>query len=200
MNIEKIESIEQIECDSLLYDIEVDGTHCFFANDILVHNSSSTFYLRDGEFGVCSRNIDLLETESNSFWKVARDLKIEEILSKYDENISIQGELIGEGIQKNKYKIHGQTVRFFNLFDIDDHGRVPFHSFKEFFEREGLKTVPIIDEDFQFPDTIDEMLVHVQGKSELNPQMEREGSVFRSHDGTISFKVINNKFLIKNSD
>ena len=39
--IEDIESIEQVEDfnDEYVYDIEVDDTHTFFANDILVHNS-----------------------------------------------------------------------------------------------------------------------------------------------------------------
>jgi len=39
--------------------------------------SSSTFYIKDGEFGVCSRNLELKESEDNTFWKVARDLDLE---------------------------------------------------------------------------------------------------------------------------
>ena len=40
-NIEDIEIIEQLEDfeDEYVYDLEVDETHTFFANDILVHNS-----------------------------------------------------------------------------------------------------------------------------------------------------------------
>jgi hypothetical protein len=35
-------------------------------------------------------------------------------------------------------------------------------------------------------------------KSVLNPNFDREGVVIRSLDRTISFKVISNKFLLKN--
>ena len=61
-------------------------------------DSSATFYLNDGVFGVCSRNLDLEETEGNTFWKVARELKLEEKLRENGQNLAIQGELIGEGI------------------------------------------------------------------------------------------------------
>jgi RNA ligase (TIGR02306 family) len=40
-----------------------------------VDGSSMTVYYNNGEFGVCSRNLDLKETEKNSFWKVARKLE-----------------------------------------------------------------------------------------------------------------------------
>jgi hypothetical protein len=42
------------------------------------------------------------------------------------------------------------------------------------------------------------MLKYAEGKSELNSDTEREGVVVRSVDGTISFKAISNKFLLKN--
>jgi RNA ligase (TIGR02306 family) len=33
--------------------------------------SSCTIYWNEDKFGVCSRNLDLTESESNSFWKIA---------------------------------------------------------------------------------------------------------------------------------
>ena len=54
---------------------------------------------------LCSRNLELLESEGNTFWKVARELKLEELLGTFDNNLCLQGELIGEGIQGNPYKI-----------------------------------------------------------------------------------------------
>ncbi|MFK7932768.1 MAG: RNA ligase (ATP) [Saprospiraceae bacterium] len=47
------------------------GEMCFVTEKL--DGSSVTYYLNNDEFGVCSRNLDLLETESNSFWKVARE-------------------------------------------------------------------------------------------------------------------------------
>jgi RNA ligase (TIGR02306 family) len=158
--------------------------------------SSATFYFRNGEFGVCSRNLELLETPDNTFWKVARDLKIEEKLGTLDDNICLQGELIGEGIQGNQYKIKGQTVRFFNAYNIDTRTYLPLDSFKNLMNELDLEMVPILSEDFKFSSTIDELLKYAEEKSQLNPEFDREGVVIRSHDRTISFKVISNKFLL----
>lgn len=158
--------------------------------------SSATFYFRNGEFGVCSRNLELLETPDNTFWKVARDLKIEEKLGTLDDNICLQGELIGEGIQGNPYKIKGQTVRFFNAYNIDTKTYLSLYELKNLMKELDLKMVPILTEDFKFSSTIDELLKYAEEKSQLNPEFDREGVVIRSHDRTISFKVISNKFLL----
>jgi RNA ligase (TIGR02306 family) len=158
--------------------------------------SSATFYYKDGVFGVCSRNLELLETEGNTFWKVARELDLENKMRDFGVNISLQGELIGEGIQGNPYKIKGQTVKFFNLFDIDLH---VYHSLAHL-DRAlgimGLKMVPIVDEFFNLPETMEELLKYAEDKSVLNSNFDREGVVIRSNDRTISFKVISNKFLL----
>ena len=158
--------------------------------------SSATFYYKDGVFGVCSRNLELIETEGNTFWKVARELDLENKMRDFGVNISLQGELIGEGIQGNPYKIKGQTVRFFNLFDID---LQVYHSLAHL-DRAlgvmGLKMVPIVDEFFELPDTIEKLLQYAEDKSVLNSNFDREGVVIRSNDRTISFKVISNKFLL----
>jgi len=158
--------------------------------------SSATFYYKDGVFGVCSRNLELLETEDNTFWKVARELDLENKMKDFGVNISLQGELIGEGIQGNPYKIKGQTVKFFNLFDID---LQVYHSLAHL-DRAlgimGLKMVPIVDEFFKLPETIETLLKYADNKSILNPKFDREGIVIRNLDRTISFKVISNKFLL----
>lgn len=69
--------------------------------------SSATFYLdADDVFHVCSRNLDLKEDEANSFWKVARKFNIEDIMRRnFMKGMAIQGEMIGEGIQGNQYKV-----------------------------------------------------------------------------------------------
>jgi RNA ligase (TIGR02306 family) len=158
--------------------------------------SSATFYYKDGVFGVCSRNLELIETEGNTFWKVARELDLENKMRDFGVNISLQGELIGEGVQGNPYKIKGQTVKFFNLFDID---LQVYHSLAHL-DRAlgimGIKMVPIVDEFFVLPDTIEELLKYAEDKSVLNSKFDREGVVIRSNDRTISFKVISNKFLL----
>jgi RNA ligase (TIGR02306 family) len=158
--------------------------------------SSATFYYKDGVFGVCSRNLELLETEGNTFWKVARELDLENKMKNFGVNISLQGELIGEGVQGNPYKIKGQTVKFFNLFDIDSQEYQSLAHLGRALGIMGLKMVPIVDEFFVLPDTIEELLKYAEDKSVLNTNFDREGVVIRSNDRTISFKVISNKFLL----
>lgn len=158
--------------------------------------SSATFYLRDGEFGVCSRNLNLIETEGNTFWKVARELQLEEKLTAYGRNLALQGELIGEGIQGNPYKIKGHTVKFFNIFDIDTQEFYGLPMFLATMEHTlKLETVPILG-GFQLPETIEEVLKIAEEKSVLNPDFNREGIVIRSMDRKISFKAISNLFLL----
>ena len=169
--------------------------HKFYVTEKL-DGSSATIYSKDGVFGVCSRNLELLETEGNTFWKVARELKLEEWLTSQDVNYSIQGELIGESIQGNPYKIKGQTVGFFNAFNIDTQEYLGLEEFEKLISSMGIKSVPILDREFTLPDTIDELLTYADEKSVLNSNFDREGVVIRSLDRKISFKVISNKFLL----
>jgi len=171
--------------------------HQFYVTEKL-DGSSATYYVKDGEFGVCSRNLELLETEGNTFWKVARELDLENKMKSIGKNISLQGELIGEGIQGNPYNIKGHTVKFFTGFEIDKYRRVPFMEMVVMLMDLDLQYVPVLNQQFGFslPDTVEGMLEYAQGKSALNDKKEREGVVVRSMDGTISFKAISNKFLL----
>jgi RNA ligase (TIGR02306 family) len=158
--------------------------------------SSVTYYVKDEVFGVCSRNLDLLEDENNSMWKFATETGLRDRMVKLSKNIAIQGEIIGEGIQGNPYKIIGQTIKFFNGFDIDKYEYLPLDMFIELIKYIEMETVPILDLEFNLPDTVDELILFADSKSVLNNMFDREGIVIRSHDRKISFKVISNKFLL----
>jgi len=173
---------------------KLTSVHQFYMTEKL-DGSSATFYMNEGEFGVCSRNLELLETEGNTFWKVARELDLENKL-KDKGNICLQGELIGEGIQGNPYKIKGQTVHFFNAFDIDKQARLGINEFLVLLDDMELSSVPILDVAMLLPETVTGMLELAEGKSRLNNNAEREGVVVHSLDNTISFKAISNKFLL----
>jgi RNA ligase (TIGR02306 family) len=193
-----IPKTDEERCQNLTSEYQqwkIQSNHKFYVTEKL-DGSSATYYIKNGEFGVCSRNLDLLETEGNTFWKVARQLELEQKMASLGKNISFQGELIGEGIQGNPYGIKGQTVRFFNIFDIDQYSRVDVNEFVSLMERLDLAYVPFLEMDFLLPDTIEEMLEYAEDKSVLNLKTEREGVVVRSYDMTISFKAISNKFLL----
>jgi ATP-dependent RNA circularization protein (DNA/RNA ligase family) len=148
---------------------------------------------------MCADGIERPKQE-NTFWKVAREMKIYEKLKATGKNLCLQGELIGEGVQKNPYKIKGHTVKFYNAFDIDAQARLQLDEFMSLIESLGFETVPILGIEFSLPETIDELLQQAEGKSILNPTTEREGIVVRSIDTKISFKAISNRFLLKNEE
>ena len=164
--------------------------------------SSATYYLYDGQFGVCSRNLELIETEENTLWKLAREHKIEEKLKSLNKNYAIQGEIIGESVQSNKYNLRGQDIWFFNVYDIDEHRFLDFEEFVFFFKNLNLKTVPVLETNYELSGNIEELVRLSVGKSVLN-DVQREGIVLRplkeieDSSGRISFKAINPKFLLK---
>lgn len=184
------------------------GTQCYITEK--VDGSSVTYFLKDGVFGVCSRNLELIETEENLFWKMARTLKIEEKLKSIGKNVSIQGELIGHGVQKNNLKLPEHHVMFFNLFWIDKYEYANFEEFKETITKLELETVPIVTTDYILDDNIDGLIEMSKGSSLLNKKEQREGIVIRPlkekfdmqmsqgfGNGRVSFKAINPEYLLK---
>jgi len=187
---------ERIQNLSKEYDEFKSNGNNFYVTEKL-DGTSATFYFKDGEFGICSRNLELLENESNTYWKVARELNLEEKLKSLGKNICIQGELLGPGVNGNIYKLNKHTLRIFNIYDIDLCKHYTLDVFINTIQNLKLQEIPILDSNFDLPKTIDELLFIADGKSKLNGNIDREGLVIRSVDRKISFKVISNKFLLK---
>ena len=150
---------------------------------------------------MCEDGIERPKKE-NTFWKVAKELFIEEKLGTLEQNYAIQGELIGEGIQGNPYKIKGHTLRIFNVFNIDTQEYLGLGEMEEFLKKinvdnHPLELVPVLDRDYKLPDTIEEILAQADAKSVLHKDTDREGIVIRNHDKSVSFKAISNTFLLK---
>lgn len=155
--------------------------------------TSFTAYQRNGHFGICSRNWELSDEDPNSYWNVATETQLQEKLGR--QNLAIQGEMIGEGIQKNIYKLRGQHLFVFHVFDIDQHRFYSYEETVDFCLKNGLQMVPLISADFQLPPKVEDLLRMADGPSILNEQAKREGLVLRSADRKISFKAISNAFL-----
>ncbi|AWM37073.1 RNA ligase (ATP) [Gemmata obscuriglobus] len=171
--------------------------------------TSFTAFLRQGEFGICSRNLWMDEAdESNVLARVAKGLRIDEKLrtarEKLGHDVAIQAEVIGPGIQKNKYALKEVSLRVFNVFNVDAY-RLVDHAVKLVTLAEmGLEPVPQLGT-LVLNHTVDELVAFAEGTSVLNPQVQREGVVLRplveEYDedigGRLSFKAINPKFLLK---
>jgi RNA ligase (TIGR02306 family) len=164
-----------------------------------LEGSSMTVYQIQGVFGVCSRNLDLKETEGNSFWATARKDDIEAKMKVVDEfwDFAIQGELVGPGIQGNIYNLREPEFRVFDVYNIQAGEYLKPDARLALIKRMGLKHVPVLTTDKDLGiGTVDEMLAWAEGKSVLNDKQEREGIVFKEVNGGMTFKAISNKYLL----
>ena len=162
------------------------------------------------EFVVCSRNLSLkLEDEDNTFVRVAKESSIQDAMKSYGRNLGISGELIGEGIQGNKYDIKGHRWLVFNIFDVDT-GKYVSAEERQLIIRDlvslgaTIEQVPVITAvgtTQLYRLSVDDFLEMAEGKSILNPKTEREGLVFKNQtDPDISFKAISNRWLLKTGE
>jgi RNA ligase (TIGR02306 family) len=171
---------------------KLDGTSC-------------TMYLKDGELGVAGRNIEYLESESNTYWQMARKYNIEQVLRGIGANAALQGEIIGDGIQGNKYKLPKNERQFyvFNIYGIDKRQYLCQHSVDDMCDANDILHVPVVWRGNLVSDT-DALVEMSKGASVLSPSTKREGIVIRPvHEiddvsvGRVSFKAINPDFLLK---
>lgn len=159
--------------------------------------ASMTVYVYNEDEGVCSRNWNLCETQSNSLWKVCRQQQLIERLRQSDRNLALQGELVGEGIQGNPYEIKGQQFFLYDVYDIDLGTYFTPLERQTFCFEFDINHVPVRGT-FNYTLDVQSLLELAEGKSVLNDKTEREGLVFKCElDPHISFKAISNKFLLK---
>lgn len=167
--------------------------------------SSFTAYINDGEFGVCSRNLDLAESEGNSFWIAARKNGLEEKMPLVEtqfglKNFAIQSELMGVGVQKNREQLPDLDIYVFDIYDIDNHTKIDAETRHKIVDFLGLKHVPF--HGFQklgHLQTAKDFLDMAEGPS-INHKV-REGLVFKSvDDPNVNFKAIANSFKLADKD
>lgn len=184
-----------------------------------IDGTSTTFTMkgfgRKREFYVCSRNVcfDTPEKmakgafyDTNVYQEMAIKYDIENVLADIlnahkDELdfVTLQGETYGDGIQKRDYSLKGHDFMAFNLiYGYKDGHTERFNpsAMTSILKDYNVPCVPIVDELFVMPDTVEELLEIATDKSKVDGGM-REGLVFRSADGTKSFKAVSNEFLMK---
>ncbi len=164
--------------------------------------SSCTMYLDlEGDFHVCSRNLDLKRDENNSFWKAAIQNDVENrMVAANLQGLAIQGELVGEGIQGNQYKIRGQKFYVFDIYDTKTGAYLNSEQRIKLCQQLGLEHVPLVSVKAITAEDIAGILQEAEGKSLLNDS-EREGLVWKCiSDPSISFKTISNRWLLKNKE
>jgi RNA ligase (TIGR02306 family) len=174
--------------------------------------SSFTAFFNEGESGVCSRNYELkVDTAESIFVRMFTDKStgesIQERLTRWGKNIAIQGELVGPGIQGNKYKLNEHRIYVFDVYDIDAKRYLSPGEMEGLVgEVFGLQVVPVVfrgklGEVSSLPDStgfLGELMLWSEGPSVLRSSQTREGVVCKTAEGErFSFKVISSKFLLE---
>ena len=163
------------------------------------------------KFGVCSRNVDLKPSDNkvqtfdnfgkksvyaqSDFWATAIKMDIE---NKLPIGYAIQGELIGPQIQANHEKVSSLDYFVFDVYDINKKQYLTPEARREFCKQYNIQHVPVTNESATpLQMSLEELLAHVDTES-MNPGTVSEGRVYKSNSyPTMSFKVINNKYLLK---
>jgi RNA ligase (TIGR02306 family) len=170
--------------------------------------TSATFFNDGGTLRVCSRNWELART-NNTAWRIADQL---DLAKRLPAGFAIQGELCGPGIQKNRLGLSAVSLFVFSAHDTLAGKYLGFDEFGKFAATAGLTTVPIErvvrGEDARaFSHTLENYLALARGIY-AGTKNRKEGIVIRpleeAHSSTLagrlSFKVINNEFLLKDED
>ena len=165
--------------------------------------SSMTVYVIDGEVGVCSRNLDLKPNKDNSLWATAYKNEIDVKLIQSLSNLAIQGELVGNGIQGNMYKMRDQEFYVYDIYDIDAGRYFTPAERVAYCKVWDIKHVPVFKSDFMLSTkTVADLLQMAEGKSVMGTIAgpEREGLVYKCNERQVSFKAISNRFLLKSGE
>jgi RNA ligase (TIGR02306 family) len=160
-----------------------------------VDGSSTTAFRWKGNFGVCSRNLELERNMDNGYWKISQKYKLEE---KLPEGIAIQWETCGPGIQSNHMGLKEIDGFVFSGYNILEKRYLTFTELKKLSEDLNFQMVKLIGYgDFFTGDGLETL-----GEGLYSNGNQREGVVIRSllnidinatgkESSPISFKVIN---------
>lgn len=167
-----------------------------------IDGTSATYALSpDGEFVVCSRNLQL-EPGTNTYWKMADTLQIEQFLRSIwspGTTVSLQGEIYGEGIQGNRLGVKGVRFAAFDCRVGDVYNSANLAVFTpSVLNDAGIETVGMYTLDM--PSTVEAAVEQVDGiQSIVQPGRLAEGVVWWPSDaGELrNFKAISNKWLSK---
>jgi len=130
-NFQRVQSVLEYLASVPIYaTLKIDGT-------------SATAYRRNGEFGVCSRTMDLKDGE-NIYWKMAKKYDLE---NKMPDGYAIQFEIYGEtiGVPKNPLGIKGQDIAVFNLYNSETLRYCDYAELVSFCDKHELPRPPEID-------------------------------------------------------
>lgn len=177
-----------------------------------IDGSSCSVMAERGNFGkikyyVCSRNV-VFEDENQSCYydeniyfeaykKYNLKEKITQILNDYNlPNVALQMEVFGPNVQRRDYSLNEHQAMIFHI--ISEGVKMPMDTVVEICEKYNLPHVPIVNDNFIFPDTIEELQAYVESEGSKIDGKPREGIVFYDKaTGQTYTKFVSPEFLIK---
>lgn len=177
-----------------------------------VDGSSFSAMAERGHFGkikyyVCSRNVvfDNPNAEcfydTNIYFEAWNKYNLKEIITKilndYNlPNVAIQAEVYGNDIQKRDYSTKEHQMAVFHI--VSNCVKFPMDKVVEICKKYGLPHVPIVDDNYIFPDTIEELQEYVESEPSKIDGLAREGIVFYDKaTGAQYVKFVSPNFLLK---
>ncbi len=183
------------------------GTELFLTEKL--DGSSMSAYLDGGVLNICSRNLRLDPTDGEHlFVRLANALQLADKLAALEARlgvpVAVQGEVIGPGVQQNRYGLPQHELRVFNVLDRTTSKLVDRQPALDALDAAGLARVPELGP-LVLSHGVDELVALSVGMSALNTKVHREGIVLRPASevsewrlgGRLSFKAINPQFLLK---
>ena len=177
-----------------------------------IDGSSCSIMAERTKFGrikyyVCSRNV-VFEDENQpcyyndniyfeAYNKYNLKEKITHILNDYNlPNVALQMEVYGPQVQRRDYSINEHQAMVFHI--VSNGQKMPMDKVVEICEKYEIPHVPIVDDNFIFPDTIEELQAYVEGESSKIDGKPREGIVFYDKaTGQQYTKFVSPEFLLK---
>ncbi len=186
-----------------VYQAYVDN-HISFEVSYKLEGTSMTVSRFEQEEHVCSRNLSYLldqPVDTAPMLSIGKD-----ILAKIQGDFTVQGELVGPGIQGNFEKVAQASFYMFSLFDPKQRCYVTPRQAREFAVAHDINHVPVLHEAVTlqqlFGAGLDQdgllkaLLAYADGPSGLKGAY-REGLVYKAEQTGFSFKTISNKYLLK---
>lgn len=195
-NIHKMKwIIDELHGEEVTLTYKLDGTSLTVALD------------NEGTFSVCSRNNSLKEAGGGDYWNMVRKYDLKTKMPNDAASHSIQAEIIGPGIQKNKHGLKEKEVRVHNIFNNDEGRHLDYDERVAVAEKLGLPCVQlhsrfVLDKNVH---TVEWFINTATIPDIMNPENPCEGLVLRpvkekrigSRFERASVKILNPQFKEK---
>lgn len=194
--------------DPLIVTEKLDGTSCTY---ILEKKPFGRY-----EFYILSRNLRQYPNKEtyhqqtgqdtgNIYCDLAIKYDIENKLKDYLKSnpdltyVCIQGEGVGK-VQGNPLKLKENDLYVFNFIDskVGRHDSLSAYYIIRF--TMDMKFVPIISNNYYMPNDMEEFKLFADGKSAVNPEVNREGFVLRDPKTGLSFKNVSREYLLNKGE